>query len=187
MTRGAVLSLFLTYAVGLYDLSQTSRSNAREVASAVASLTQPGDLMIVTPEWLASSFNRYYLPPVEQIDYPHFGREHEIDFSGMLDRLTDDSAASQVRERITEARKQNRRVWLVVDRDDHLVASPAEMGRFLESANYGMIAFARTNQLHAQLDTLYGSPDTSIYVASLPPRNEDIHAFLYTPGDKNGH
>jgi mannosyltransferase len=186
-TRGAILAFLLTYVVGDYELFQTSRSNARELALAVESRTRPTDLMILTPEWMASSFNRYYLGPVEQIDYPHFGREEAVNFAGMRARFTDDAAAARVRERINQAREQNRRVWLIADREDHFLRSAADMQPYFESPDYGMIAFARTSQLHAELDTLYGSPDSSIYVARLPPRYEDFRALLYVPRDKHGH
>ncbi|MFN2604028.1 MAG: glycosyltransferase family 39 protein [Gemmatimonadaceae bacterium] len=187
VARVTALLLLLTYALGVYELFQTSRSNAREIAPAVALQTLPTDLVIVTPEWLASSFNRYYLPSAEQIDYPHFGREEEVDFSGMLQRFTDDSAAARVRERIREAREQSRRVWLIADREDQIVRSTADMRRFLESSDYGVVAFARTSQLHAELESLYGSPDTAIYVARLWPRYEAMRALLYAPHGDHGH
>jgi len=187
ITRGAIVGFLLTYAVSLYALFQTSRSSAREVASAVALQTRPTDLVILTPEWLASSFNRYYSPAVAQIDYPHLGREDGIAFTGMLERFTDEAAASRARARIRQTREESRRVWLITDRDNHFAVSPAEMRNLLESSHYGLVAIGRTDQLRAQLDTLYGSPDSSINYASLPPRYESIHAFLYTPRDKDRH
>ena len=185
LARAAILILILTYTVSLYSLYQTSRSNAREVASAVALQTRPTDLMVVTPEWLASSFNRYYLPAIEQIDYPHFGREEAVTFTDILDRFKDEGAASRVRTRVKQAREERRRVWLIVDRD-HFLTSSEDISRLFEPAQYGLVAIGRTDQLHAQLDTLYGSPEISINSASLPPRYENIHAFLYSPRDTAG-
>lgn len=187
VTRAATLALILTYPVSLYQLSQTSRSNARELASAVALRSRPTDLIVITPEWLASSFNRYYRLPLEQIDYPHLGREERIDFTDMLPRFKDEGVASRIRERIRQERVHGRRVWLITDPAGLSPVSPVAMRGLLESPRYGPVAVGRSHQLRAQLDTLYGAPDTTIIGASLPPRYEDIRAFLYTPRDKDGH
>lgn len=37
--------------------------------------TEPSDLLIIAPEFLAASFNRYHFPAIEQINFPHFARE----------------------------------------------------------------------------------------------------------------
>jgi hypothetical protein len=74
--------LLVSYAVTVFAVSRTTRSNARELAAATAAGTKQSDLVIVAPEWLASSFNRYYTPTVQQIDFPHFAREGAVDFDG---------------------------------------------------------------------------------------------------------
>lgn len=182
LSRAAMVTLILTYATGSYEISRTVRSNARELASAVSAQTQATDLVVITPEWLASSFNRYYGKPVEQIAYPHFGREERISFADMLPRFTNEGAARLVRARINQARKEGRRVWFIVDRHD-VLARPPDRTRFPQaSTQYALVALERTHQLLAQLDSLYGSPDTSAVRAPLPSRYEDLRAFLYSPG-----
>jgi len=180
LTRAGMSALFLTYFVSLFELSQTSRSNARELASAVAANSQPTDLMVITPEWLVSSFNHYYRMPLEQIDYPHIGREERVAFTGMLPRFRDERTATEVRERLSLAKTSGRRVWLIIDPDDLYPFSETVMRHLVESPNYGRVARARTNQIHLQLDSLYGTPDTVTTIGPAP-RYEDLRAFLYTP------
>jgi uncharacterized membrane protein len=187
VTGAATFAFVLTYTVSLYELSQTSRSNARGLASAVALRTQPTDLMVIAPEWLASSFNRYFRESVEQIDYPHFGREERIGFTDMLPRFRDEAAANRARERIRQARENGRRVWLITDPDGSFPSSPVAIRRLLGSPRYGLVALGRTHELRSQLDTLYGSPESTIVAASLVPRYEEIRASLYAPRDRKRH
>jgi hypothetical protein len=186
LNRAAMASFIVTYATSIYFLSQTTKSNARELASTVEANIRPSDLVVVTPEWIASSFNRYFGPEVEQIDYPHFGREGAIDFSRMLERLEDDAGATRTHDQISQARRAGNRVWLVADRDKALNLSLTEIRRLLTSRNYGLVATARTAQIRAQMDSLYGLPDTTYVAVGATPRYENTRAFLYTPRDKNG-
>jgi Dolichyl-phosphate-mannose-protein mannosyltransferase len=181
LSRAAVAALMMTYAATLYDLTQTTRSNAREFAPAIAAKTQPSDLVIVAPEWMASSFNRYYTPSAEQIDYPHLGREGAVDFSDMRRRIIDPQAFATVQQRIAEARQAGRRTWLIMDRGDVLQISPGRMIRLLNSADYAVVAITRSNQIRAELVSMYGPPDTSVMVSGPRTRYEHFRAFLFTP------
>jgi hypothetical protein len=185
LNRMAMASFVLTYATSIYYISRTSKSNAREVASLVAAYTRPSDLVVITPEWIASSFNRYYSLQVEQVDYPHLGREGAIDFSRMLERLEDEGAAAQTREEISQARRAGNRVWLVADRDKLLNLSVTDLSRLMTSGNYLLVATGRTVQIRAFIDSIYGAPDTTVVAGAATPRYENIRAFLYTPREKS--
>src|SRR6476646_2127745 len=102
VASSATVAFLLTYAISDYEFSTTSRSNARELAAAVTLRSAPTDLIVIAPEWLAPSFNRYYRQPLEQIDYPHFGREELTDFTDMLSRFRDEGAASRARQQILQ-------------------------------------------------------------------------------------
>jgi hypothetical protein len=181
LSRAAVATLMVTYAATLYGLTQTTRSNAREFAAAMAAKAEPSDLVIVTPEWMASSFNRYYTPSIEQIDYPHLGREGAVEFADLLGRMSDPRAFAIVQQRIAEARQAGRRTWLVMDRAYVLQISPGRMIRFLSSRNYALVAITRSNQIRAELVSRYGPPDTSVMAPGPRTRYEHFRAFLFTP------
>ena len=102
----ALAFLLVTYFATIYAITRSTRSNAKEVAAAVSASTQQNDLLIVAPEWLASSFNRYYLPQVEQVDFPHFGREGAVDFVGIHERIADTRALEHLTQVIARATAQ---------------------------------------------------------------------------------
>jgi 4-amino-4-deoxy-L-arabinose transferase-like glycosyltransferase len=173
-------ALLITYVLCLSALLGTTRSNAREIASAVRHQTLPFDAVIVSPEWLASSFNRYYSPTVEQIDYPVMKRENTVDFTHVLERFRSDSALYSVFDFLDRSRRGGRRVWLIVDGRRKPIEKPSTLQSLLTSDNYTLVAAGRSYQLRAKLDSLYGEPvDTRI--SADPPRYERLHAFLYAP------
>lgn len=183
LSRAAVGTLVATYCATLFALMQTTRSNARELAAAVAAHTEPTDLVIVAPEWLASSFNRYYAPAVEQIDFPHFGREGVVDFSSVRDRTMDPRALARVRQRIAEVRAAGRRVWLILDPSAARDLEPEDIARAEQSPSFGLVGMTRFNQIRAELVSRYGPPDTSLVVHSRTPKFERLGASLFVPRD----
>jgi hypothetical protein len=181
MARAATAALMVTYVATLHDLTQIARSNAREFAISLAAKTQPSDLVIVAPEWMASSFNRYYEPSVEQIDYPHPGREGAVDFADLLKRLRDRQGFARVQRVILEARRGGRRIWLIMNRSDVFEMSRANTDRFLNSRESAFAAVARANQIRAELLSRYGPPDTTLVASGPRTRYEYFRAFLFTP------
>jgi hypothetical protein len=178
----ATIALFiLTYFVSLSRILPTSRSNARELARELGNRTRPADLVVVSPEWIASSFNRYYAPAVEQIDYPRFYREGAVDFTGFLERFRSEASVARARARFREARNENRRVWLVLDARRIREQSPARLREMLSSKSYGLVAYARTVELRRELDSLYGRPDTLRVTGGYIQRYEFFTALLYSP------
>lgn len=184
VSRAAAAAFFAIYVVVLFSMMKTQKSNARELALTVAERTRAGDLLVIVPEWLASSFNRYYAPKVEQMDFPSMGREGAVDFSDVLARLRDPAAAEHAWARITDARMAGRRVWLISQRNTMDDSTASATPRLLRSKNYVIVAIARAAQMRALLDSLYGSPDTTAVTGSPPSRYENLRAFLYVPPSK---
>lgn len=183
LTRASIVALLATYCSSLYDLTRMARSNARELAVAVAARTEPSDLLIVIPEWLASSFNRYYEPTVEQIDYPLFGREGAVDYAGILNRLADPTALVRLQDRIAGARGAGRRVWLVVERSAVQQSSPEMIERLLKKPGMSGLEVARVSQIRSSVEAIYGPADASVFAQTLPPQYEDLVALMFTPAD----
>ncbi|MDP9179348.1 MAG: hypothetical protein M3O61_16865, partial [Gemmatimonadota bacterium] len=179
--RAAVTALVATYCGALYSLLRTTPSNARELAAVVAARTAPSDLLIIAPEQLASSFNYYYVPPIEQIDFPHFGREGAVDFAAPRNRVADPIAFARVKRRIAEARCAGRRAWLIVDAGQVHEYSAESAARALGSADFIAVGAVRANQIREELVSRYGPPDTTVAVRGPAPRYEELRAFLFTP------
>lgn len=177
LAAGAVAA---SYTVALYSLAQLARSNAREIAIAVAARTEPSDLLIIAPEFLAASFNRYYTPGVEQINFPHFAREGAISFARVRDRTADPRALDLARAIVSQARLAGRRVWLITDRKAIVDLAPEEIRWAERSPGYFNVSIARTNQIRAELIALYGQPDTSVVAGDLRPRAEHLRALLFS-------
>jgi uncharacterized membrane protein len=181
LSRLVIASILLTYVVTDASLVRSRRSNAREVANAVAARTLTSDLVIIAPEWLASSFNRYYSPAVEQIDFPHFGREGAVDLAKLHERTLDPRALGRVRDRIAQARASGRRVWLIMESGYVKDLTVEDSTRALETLDFGQAGQLRANQIRAQLKELYGMPDTSIARSTRMFQYEELRPFLFTP------
>lgn len=181
LATAAITLLAGSYGATVYELTQVSRSNARELAGVVARQTQSSDLLIIAPEWLASSFNLYYSPRIEQINFPVFRREGAVSHSGIRNRTADPVAFARIRADILRARAARRRVWLITDRDAVMNFSAGEIDSAARSRSYGFIGIVRANQIRAALGDTYGAADTSVAAATPFPRFENLRAYLYKP------
>jgi hypothetical protein len=181
ISRLALAGLIVTYLLSSYSILRTTRSNARDVAAAVAKETRRTDLVIVAPEWLASSFNRYFSSSVEQVDYPHFGREGAVDFARLRERTVDPAAFVRMQQMISEARRAGRRVWLVTDEEGIVALTPTETREGLASSKFGIVGLVRAKQIQTELATAYGAPATSLRVSARPTQIERLTAYLFSP------
>ncbi len=176
---GGLLATFL--AIGVAALGQ-SKSNAREVAAAVAAATRADDLIVIAPGWLASSFNYYYQPDNAQIDYPYPGRTGAVLWDDWQDRYAKPDDLRQARTLLARAHQDGQRVWLITlqDFETDAVADDETLPPWADSAP-GVVQ-ARTNQVRRYLQSLYGAPAEA--VASGPPvaGTEVLRAMLFTPG-----
>jgi hypothetical protein len=69
--------------------------------------------MVIAPWWLASSFNRYYAPTTEQIDFPALGRVGVTPYDDEVRRLGDPGTLAEAERRIAASRAAGRRIWFV--------------------------------------------------------------------------
>jgi hypothetical protein len=147
--------------------SRFVRSNAREMAAAVAAQVRPSDLVVIVPESLASSFNLYFHPDNAQIDYPHEGRVEAMQFDHFLERWADPAAMRRVLPRLDQAHRQGRRVWLIMERhsfrDD--VPGPDIAPALATVQDFYDVGTIRANQVRKYLSGLYGPAD----VRAVPP------------------
>lgn len=157
---GLLLFLGLLSAGCAFEIITQPRANTREVAALVRSKISPGDLLIVSPQWRAPSFNHYFPPVVEQIDFPQQGRSFLLDFTGLRERPTHSAELRSLINRIADAKTKNRRVWLVTARQ-YLTMSPySEVSRALTAT--------------------YGNADTTLFEKGAPARYEQLLPFLFT-------
>ena len=175
--------LLVTYVTTQFAISRTTRSNAREFGPAVAAKTRPSDLVIVVPEWLASSFNRYYKPRVEQIDFPYFGREGAVDFAGIRERTADPAALARLRPIMAEARGTGRRIWLMMESRDLHKITAYDISRAPQPDGLKDAGMIRANQIRNELTALYGQPDTSLVVPGPITQFERFRAYLFAVPD----
>ena len=144
--------------------------------------TAGGDLVIVTPETLASSFNFYFRPKNPQIDFPSMRREQVVRYDDRLNRLSSETGLVRAMARIDTARAQGRRVWFVMeasDMADRFVRPlvPADTARgYLQP-----LMLKQSNQLRQHLVALYGAPTLRLMPAPRDQALELIGALLFEP------
>ncbi|HEY9765741.1 MAG TPA: glycosyltransferase family 39 protein [Chroococcales cyanobacterium] len=171
--------LILNNALILRRQAGTFNSNAREVALAVAARSKAQDLVAITPECLASSFNYYYQPQNRQVTFLGEGRKGAIAWDNYALRLG--SPPLPMTACFEKARQEGRRVWLIVD-SERFVSSLSERSieRAIEKKNWELLALWRSKQLVEALVDLYGQPQ--VLPVSYPRcRKEELKAFLFSP------
>src|SRR5579884_308826 len=175
------VGLVLLYQVGtVLRPDHFVKSNAREVALAVASQAQPSDLIVVAPEWLASSFNYYFASNNQQIDYPHEGKEGAISFADFAARLADPAALQRVEGELAQAHAAGRRVWFLVDHT-YLKKRVPYGERLPAHISFDPAGQIRCNQLYTYLVALYGPPQNRSGPMPALHRREDFRAYLFLP------
>jgi len=180
---GAVLIL---YCLTWYRDPDDLKSNARETAIAVATRTGSGDLVIVTPEALASSFNYYFRAQNQQIDFPSMRREQVVRYDDRYLRLTSEAALGRAMARIDSARAQGRRVWFVMEAKEMADRFVRPLGAADTARGYlKPLVLKQSNQLRQHLISLYGEPTLRLMPA---PRNQALEllgALLFQPTSRS--
>jgi uncharacterized membrane protein len=183
----AIVAFLVSYVGSILSLAQTTRSNARELAAVVSRRTEPSDLLVVAPEWMASSFNYYFMPAIEQIDFPHFDREGAVDFAELREHMADAAAFALVQRRIEEARRADRRVWLIMEERDVRDLSANDLAKIVGESRLNAMGMIRANQIREKLTSAYGLPDTSLVAHDRLTQFELLRAFLFTPPERRAH
>lgn len=172
----AVAVAYLAQTVALFG---ELKSNARELARAVAATTHPTDLVVISPEPLAASFNRYFKHSHPPIAFPQLGGPAPTRFDDTRARFGDPDAFRRFRIHLTEVWREGRRTWLIMSQDDLLDVVEHEV--LPERMLAGTVGRIRTNQLRAQLEKLYGSPTLTLTPLGERRGDEILTALLFAP------
>ena len=166
--RPRTLSLLLLAAlivvwVRTVSVTYTRRtSNLREIASYVSAEIARDDVIVIAPDYLASSFNYYYDGPQEQIAFPStFGRVEDITWVGWEERWK--NAAQSIEPTIqylASDLQEGERLWFL-----------APFGGYP-----GDPYFSQIRVLKERLDQIYGPPRS---VGSFPPAVEYAEVYVY--------
>jgi hypothetical protein len=166
------------------------RSNAREMAAAVAAQARPSDLVVIAPDWLASSFNFYFRLENPQIVYSYGRRMEAIMYDDPFERCADPQVWERVKARLLQSRLQGERVWLVMDRENISDDIPDEDNPSAPTVvkGYGQLAIRRANQVRRYLIDLYGPaditavpPDTRTFGEDFGFEYESMAVLLFAP------
>lgn len=184
--RGGWLLLGLVCGFNVYaTVSQldSPKSNARELAMAMSEQVQPRDLIVISPMWVAPSFNYYFSKTNQQINFPHIGRMGAVPWDNLADRMADPSAYRQTRDFIRLAHENNRRVWYVMEASMVRPTSHGEdeIAGAKAAHQWPAIGVMRSNQLQEDLAGLYGPSTKKMEPGDDARALERLVAFLYEP------
>jgi uncharacterized membrane protein len=187
----ARLTVVLGLAVGCLYVSllllTPAKSNAREVAAAVAANARRSDLIVIAPEQLASSFNYYFKGSNPQINFPVEARQEATRFDNWVERCGDPRALARTKERIVRAHGEGRGVWLVLMRGLFLQNVPdddARLPRRWVTTNF--IGVVRASQILEHLTRVYGPPQLQAVPGSDRDGDEILIALRFEPNGANG-
>jgi mannosyltransferase len=175
-------ALLVLYCLSWYRDPEDLKSNARETANAVASRAGSRDLIIVTPEPLASSFNYYFRAGNPQIDFPAMKREQVVRYDDRLNRFSSEADLGRAMARIDSARAQGRRVWFVMEATNMADRFVRPLGVTDTARGYLQpLVLKRSNQLRQHLVSLYGPPTLRLMPAPREQALELLGALLFEP------
>jgi len=178
----ATVALIAAYVGQLPTQYLVPRSNARELARDLAPRTSPSDLILIAPEFVASSFNRYYSPATEQIDFPAMGRTGAMFFDRTVQRFGDPAALAEAERRLAAAHAAGRRVWLIVDIGGSTICTGAKCDSIAASSDRFLnVGYARASQLREYLRGLYGPPPSCDARSYASGRDESLELCLFEP------
>jgi hypothetical protein len=166
-------------------LATSERSNAGRVAALITRERKPGDVVLVSPEWIAPSFNFYFPPSVEQMDAPHPGRSGLIDFARVGRRPIDSGAVERVNEFADRAAAAQRRVWLVTSRA-YLNFVRNRLPTFSPEQKKLAVSAVLLDSVMRVLSATHGHADSSFVARGPFPRYEELIPLLFTPQPRPG-
>lgn len=152
ITTGVTLALYM---ISIAGNLLVIKSNAREVARAVTERARPSDLVVITPEWLASSFNYYFRADNPQVTFPHIGRQEFTSFDNLMERLGDPKAVARALQVLDAAREAGKQVWFITAREE------PEFEHLATEGSLKLLARTRSNELKQHLIAICGPPDTT--------------------------
>ncbi|MBM4429244.1 MAG: hypothetical protein FJ026_02705 [Chloroflexi bacterium] len=137
-------------------------SNLREIASFLSARVGSEDMIIIAPDYLASTFNYYYQGAQKQVAFPStFGRVEDITWVGWTENWQNaaqfvESTLGYVGQELPE----DARLWFV-----------APLGGYPDDPHFSQIRV-----LKGRLDARYGSPQV---VDSFPAAVESAEVYIY--------
>lgn len=124
LARTALLLVLLMSARDATQMAVSPRSNADTVARHLSSAARPGDLIVLVPGNLISSFERYYRGAAPLYPFPEGHRVRPFDFSDRTARESDPAVVAAAIERVAGTLADGDRVWVLsIGVEGHL--SPA--------------------------------------------------------------
>lgn len=180
LTSILVIFGLVSSAFELEALIRRPRSNMRDIARAIDDRKEPSDLVVMAPEWFAASFDHYFPPSVEQIDYPFEGRSSLINFSNIWEAREKSVAMRGLQVRLAAARKAGRRVWFVSERNYLRSYRPDELQKAYRNRMPAFFTLRDIRLIRATLETLYGPP--RLVLSTRPtPVHDDMRGLLFAP------
>ncbi len=190
--QAQLLSVFLAFGIvastlEIPPLLVTKRSNVSEISQLVQSNMKSTDLLVVAPEWFAASFDHYFPRSIEQIDFPYDGRSSMINFSDVWERRQNSAALSNLIQRLSDARKAERRVWLVLDRHYLKAYTSEEMEKALRNRQPWAFTVRDVRAIYVALTARYGPTSTVYQTGGREPLHDDFVAYLFSPVPPRGN
>jgi uncharacterized membrane protein len=177
---GMVCSIF-----ELPPLVGRPRSNAREVALEINARKRPSDLIVVAPEWFAASFDHYFPPSIEQIDYPFTGRSSLIKFSNLWETRQRSNPLPSLQARLSQARADGRRVWFVSERDYLQDFSTNDLEKAFRHRLPAAYSLSDVRTIRSTLERLYGPPKVTLESREKPVHDE-LLGYLFSSSEPAG-
>ncbi len=179
----ALLAMLLTaFGFATANTLDSRRSNSREIAAALKRAIKPSDLLIVAPEWYAPAFDHYFEPSIEQVDYPYPGRSPAIDFSNVADRTLNVRALRKLIVRVSDARRNGRRIWLVTGPKHIRSLNATEIEEALQPGHTTLTLTKQIGELRTALRASYGAPNNSFTPRGARSRYNEVLLELYSSG-----
>lgn len=177
---GATLAVALIYLLTWNALADVGKSNARTFAAELERRTDPDDLLLVHPGFVAPSLNYYFRGHNSQIDYPFLSRQDAIPYDHMGERVADITTMMAALDSLRAARERSRRVWFIT-RCDWFEFPRVLPARWVE---LGLITsdvpplVGRFYEFRDELVRLYGDPARPL-PPDQGPKREVLCAELY--------
>jgi 4-amino-4-deoxy-L-arabinose transferase-like glycosyltransferase len=180
--QAAAIAFSVVFVAGAFEthaLLERPRSNIEKIVGAVQQNVRPTDMLILAPEWFAASFDHYFPPSIEQVDYPYTGRSGMINFSNVWETRSKSSSFDSLKKRMDAARNENRRVWFVFERRYVRNYTEHELEKAFRHKLTGIFSVTEVRRIRSALDSLYGGPARVFEARDPLPINDEMIAYLY--------
>src|SRR5262249_22761507 len=88
-------------------------SPMKALAARISKESQTGDILVIYPEFYATSFNWYYRVQLPVVCFPSLDRVELLDWNGLQSRLTDPTLPERAVEFVREKLRPGGRIWVI--------------------------------------------------------------------------